>query len=36
MRLELGNVLIKDVQFSDTTKLEEGVLSINKQELIDI
>ena len=36
MRLELGNVLIKDVQFSDTTKLEKGVLSINKQELIDI
>ncbi|TJX63318.1 beta-aspartyl-peptidase [Soehngenia saccharolytica] len=36
MRLELGNVLIKDVQFGDTTKLEEGVLSINKQELIDI
>ncbi|HOK63229.1 MAG TPA: glycine/sarcosine/betaine reductase component B subunit, partial [Soehngenia sp.] len=36
MRLELGNILIKDVKFSDTTKLEEGVLSINKQELIDI
>ncbi|MBC7088166.1 MAG: glycine/sarcosine/betaine reductase component B subunit [Tissierellales bacterium] len=36
MRLELGNVLIKDVIFGDTTKLEKGVLSINKQELINL
>ncbi|MDD2446534.1 MAG: glycine/sarcosine/betaine reductase component B subunit [Tissierellia bacterium] len=36
MRLELGKVLIKDVQFGDTTKLENGVLTVNKEELIDL
>ncbi|NLL80806.1 MAG: beta-aspartyl-peptidase [Tissierellia bacterium] len=36
MRLELGKVLIKDVQFGDTTKLEEGVLFVNKDELISL
>ncbi|TJX14288.1 beta-aspartyl-peptidase [Tissierella creatinini] len=36
MRLELGLVLIKDVQFSDTTKLENGVLTVNKEELIKL
>lgn len=36
MRLELGHVLIKDVQFGDTTKIENGVLFVNKDELIDL
>lgn len=36
MRLELGQVLIKDVKFGDTTVLENGVLSINKEELISL
>ena len=30
MRLELGHVLIKDVQFGNETKLEKGVLTVNK------
>lgn len=36
MRLELGYVYIKDVQFGSETKVENGVLYINKQELIDL
>ncbi|SHE63500.1 glycine/sarcosine/betaine reductase component B subunit [Caloramator proteoclasticus] len=34
MRLELGKIFIKDVQFSDVTKVEKGVLYINKEELL--
>ena len=34
MRLELGKIFIKDVQFSDSTRVENGVLYINKEELI--
>lgn len=36
MRLELGQVLIKDIQFGDNTKIDNGVLYVNKQELIDL
>ncbi|MBZ2174194.1 glycine/sarcosine/betaine reductase component B subunit [Schnuerera sp. xch1] len=36
MRLELGQVLIKDVQFGDETKIDNGVLYVNKKELIDL
>ena len=36
MRLELGKILIKDVVFGDSTKLENGVLTINKSELIEL
>lgn len=36
MRLELGHVLIKDVQFGSDTKLENGVLTVNKEELINL
>jgi glycine reductase len=36
MRLELGHVLIKDVQFGDTTKFEKGVLYVNKDELVNL
>lgn len=34
MRLELGKILIKDIQFGAETKVEGGVLFINKQELL--
>ncbi|NMA04075.1 MAG: beta-aspartyl-peptidase, partial [Clostridiales bacterium] len=34
MRLELGNIFIKDVQFGDATKVEGGVLYINKDEML--
>lgn len=36
MRLELGHITIKDVQFGDNTKVEDGVLFVNKEELIDL
>lgn len=36
MRLELGNILIKDVQFSSTSKVENGVLYVNKEEVIKL
>lgn len=34
MRLEIGNIFIKDVQFGAETKVENGVLYVNKEELI--
>lgn len=34
MRLELGKIYIKDVQFGPETKVENGVLYINKDELL--
>lgn len=34
MRLELGNIFIKDVQFGSETKVENGVLYVNKEELV--
>ncbi|MBC8589522.1 glycine/sarcosine/betaine reductase component B subunit [Paratissierella segnis] len=36
MRLELGYVLINDVQFGEVTKIEKGVLFVNKSELINL
>lgn len=36
MRLELGNVLVKDVVFGDETMFRDGTLTVNKQELIDL
>ena len=36
MRLEVGHVLIKDVQFGSDTKIENGVLFINKDEIINL
>lgn len=36
MRLELGKIKIKDVQFGDTTKVENGTLYVNKQEIINL
>lgn len=34
MRLELGNICIKDVQFGSATRVDNGVLYVNKEELI--
>lgn len=34
MRLELGKIYIKDVQFGAETKVSEGVLYVNKEELL--
>ncbi|MCL0089723.1 glycine/sarcosine/betaine reductase component B subunit [Dehalococcoidia bacterium] len=36
MRLELGIIKIKDVQFGDKTRVEDGTLVVNKKELIDL
>jgi glycine reductase len=36
MRLEIGEILIKDVQFGDATKVSDGVLYVNKTELAEI
>ncbi|RKD29101.1 glycine/sarcosine/betaine reductase component B subunit [Thermohalobacter berrensis] len=36
MRLELGKINIKDVQFGSETKVENGVLYVNKEELITL
>lgn len=35
MRLEIGKIFIKDIQFGDVTKIENGVLQVNKKEMID-
>ncbi|HWR62262.1 MAG TPA: glycine/sarcosine/betaine reductase component B subunit [Clostridia bacterium] len=35
MRLELGNIFIKDVQFGDATRVENGILYVNKAELLE-
>lgn len=34
MRLDLGKIFIKDVQFGSTTEVKGGVLTVNKEELI--
>lgn len=34
MRLEIGNIFIKDLQFGPETKVEGGVLYVNKEELL--
>lgn len=36
MRLELGKIMINDIQFSNETKVEKGVLYINKEELVSL
>ena len=36
MRLELGNIEVKDIVFGDELKLDGGTLTVNKQELIDL
>lgn len=34
MRLELGKIFIKDVQFGSKTEVKEGILYVNKEELL--
>lgn len=34
MRLELGKIFVKDVQFGEVTEVKDGVLFINKEEMI--
>ena len=36
MKLELGLVKIKDICFSDVSKVEDGVIYVNKEELINL
>ncbi len=36
MRLELGNILIKDVQFGKKTEVKNHTLYVNKEELIEV
>lgn len=36
MKLEIGEITIKDVTLADETALNDGHLTINKQDLIDI
>lgn len=36
MRLELGNIFIKDIVFGDELKIDGGTLTVNKQDLIDL
>jgi len=36
MRLELGHVNISDVQFGEETKIDKGVVDVNKEELITL
>ena len=36
MHLELGHILIKDVQFGEQTTIKDGVLYVNKEELINL
>ncbi|MEF9991175.1 MAG: glycine/sarcosine/betaine reductase component B subunit [Romboutsia sp.] len=35
MRLELGKIFIKDIQFGEVTEVKDGVLFINKEEMIN-
>lgn len=35
MKLELGKIYIKDLQFGQETKVQNGILYINKQELLE-
>jgi len=34
MRLELGKIFIKDIQFGEETKIDNGILYVNKEELL--
>ena len=36
MRLELGEIKIKDIQFSTVSKIEKGVLFINKEDILSL
>ena len=32
MRLEMGHIYIKDIQFADSSKIENGVLYVSREE----
>lgn len=34
MRLELGEIFIKDIKFAEESKIEEGILFLNKEDLV--
>ena len=34
LRLEIGKIFIKDIQFGPETKVEGGVLYVNQEELL--
>jgi len=36
LRLEIGNIFIKDVQFGPKTEVKDGVLFVNKEELVKV
>ncbi len=36
MRLELGKIKIKDVQFSDTTNVDNGILYVSQEEIVNL
>lgn len=36
MRLEIGEIIIKDIVFGDKTHIKDGVLMVNKEELKDL
>jgi sarcosine reductase len=36
MKLEIGNIDIKDVRFGNNTEINDGILSINREELVEL
>lgn len=36
MKLELGKIFIKDIQFADTTEIKDHVLYVSKKELTEV
>ncbi len=36
MKLEIGNIEVKEIQFSEVSKIENGIVYINKQEVIEM
>ena len=35
MRLEIGNFYVKDIKFGDKLSFDDGVLTINKEKVLD-
>ena len=33
MRLEMGHIYIRDIQFADESRIQDGVLYVSKEEL---
>ena len=36
MRLEMGHIYIKDIQFSEKSKIEDGTLYVSKEDLKEV